>query len=409
MEITNQFPKWPFWPLLLLALLYPINNSLLSLAIPLYYFNQGVNVEIIGILSSGSALTYCFSPILVNKFSNRIGRKKSLIIACIGGFFAEFLYFFSLNPIIFYISRLSEGFIMGFFWPSLQSSISDNLNINQDRLLSRYNFSWNFGLLFGYFLGFLVLFVLNEIILIFYISTMILFGMVIVGVGFFKEPVINGIDSQTIDVIKRKSSQNNDFKENENNFSQYLIPIIIPTLIIMIFAMIRTGVNLIYPLKSEVIGFPKYSTYLLSFLGLIMQTIFASFSSRISFRYLRGISYISIITIILTIIVFGLTTNFFTILIIFLIIGAAGGFFIGIALKIFLSMNIRNSTSKYSGIVESITGISFFLSPIILSLVAAISLNLSYYFMAGVIGLLLIIFLIFSIKIVKIENNHLLP
>ncbi len=407
METTISSEKWPFWPVLLLSLLYPINNALLSLAIPIYYFNLGTSIEIIGLLSSGSALTYCFSPILVNNFSNMIGRRNSILIACLGGFMAEFTFFFTLNPVIFFISRLTEGFVMGFFWTSLQSSISDNV-YNQDKLMSRYNFSWNLGLVLGFLLGFLVLFFSNKILFVFYISALIILGMFIVGLSSFKEPLkLNGNNSQLQSnnsqlhsLMQRDSS--NDPINIDKDFSQYNIPVILPTILIIIFSLLKTGVSLLYPIKSEIIGFPGYSTYLLSFLTIIVQAIFASLGSNISFKLLKKTTYSIILVTIPTIILFGITTNFFVFLILFLIVGAISGYSFGIALKMFLSMNIRWKTSKYSGIIETVNGIAFFLSPILMSLIAAISLNFSFYFMASIIGLLLIIYISFNRRIMKI-------
>ncbi|MHA1688812.1 MAG: MFS transporter [Promethearchaeota archaeon] len=188
MEKSEIISNWPFWPVVLLAIIYPINSSLINLAIPLYFFNQGVDVRIIGLLSSGIAITYCFSPIAVNKFSNKIGRKHSIMLACAGGFLAQLTYYFTLHPFVFLFSRIFEGLIMGFYWSSLQSSISDSTVEKIDTLMSRYNFSWNFGILSGFLIGFILLFSLNELLFIFYISPLFLLLMIIISTFFFKEP-----------------------------------------------------------------------------------------------------------------------------------------------------------------------------------------------------------------------------
>ncbi|MFX1394409.1 MAG: MFS transporter, partial [Promethearchaeota archaeon] len=122
--IIEKTRTWKFWPVMCLSFLYPVNTSLISLSIPIYYFNIGVSVEIIGFLAAASSITYSFSPVLVDKLSQKLGRKKSILIATLGASAAQISFYFTLEPVIFFIARLMEGFVMGFFWPNLQSTIS---------------------------------------------------------------------------------------------------------------------------------------------------------------------------------------------------------------------------------------------------------------------------------------------
>ena len=75
---------WRFWPIILLATLYPINNVVVNLSIPLYFYKQGTAVALIGVLTASMALTYSFSPLLFNKLSDKLGRKNSIVLAMTG-------------------------------------------------------------------------------------------------------------------------------------------------------------------------------------------------------------------------------------------------------------------------------------------------------------------------------------
>ena len=90
--------KWRFWPVILLTSFYTINSSLIMLGIPILFFQRGVSIEIIGFLSAAQIIAYCFSPLLFNKVSDKLGRKKSLIIATVGTSCTQITYYIILIP-----------------------------------------------------------------------------------------------------------------------------------------------------------------------------------------------------------------------------------------------------------------------------------------------------------------------
>jgi len=317
-------------------------------------------------------------------------------------------YYFTLHPFVFFFSRVFEGFIMGFYWSSLQSSISDSGLEKIDTLISRYNFSWNFGILSGFLIGFILLFSLNELLFIFYISPLFLLLMILISTCFFKEPPkfnsVNSLSLASHSPAIPSSFQTLNSKNEENHLSlnteQFHIPIAIPIYFIVFFALSATGINFLYPLKSEILGFPAYTTYLLAFLALIMQTTVAFLSTKVSLSILMKWSLPSILIMLIVEILFGITSSFLIFIFLFLFIGSLNGFFYSIALKIFIFLNILKNTSKYSGIAESANGISFFFSTNFLSLIAAISLNYSFFFLSMILGIFLIIHLILMKKII---------
>lgn len=166
-SLENSDQKWRFWPVLLIGFIFAFSSPILSLAIPIYFFQQGLQIKFVSFLSTAITITYSFSPLLFIKFSNRIGRKNSLVISVVGVFCAEITYYFTLNPLIFLIERLFEGLFLGLLFPNLTASISDNHNIDHSRYLAKFNLSWSLAVVFGLIFGTIFLIFTNEMKFIF--------------------------------------------------------------------------------------------------------------------------------------------------------------------------------------------------------------------------------------------------
>ena len=273
MEPINVKDKqeWRFWSIVCLSFLYPLNNAIINLAIPLYYFKQSVPIQIIGgILVASITMTYCFSPILFRKYSDKIGRKKSVCIAMIGTSFAQMIFYFTLEPLIFIISRLIEGFVTGLYWSNLQASISENVKNDPDKYIARFNFGWNSGVLSGFLLGALILFNTNDLRIIFYFAPLLIFLSLIIAIIFFRE--INPNIWKKIESSEYDNIFNSNLKEESYNISKFYIPIILPVLLIIAFAFQQASVFLLYSIKSEILGFETYTVYLLAFFYIFLSS-----------------------------------------------------------------------------------------------------------------------------------------
>lgn len=395
----NYHHYWKFWPVLCIAFLYPMNMALINLAIPLYFFRVGVAIEFIGFLAAGSTMTYCFSPILLNKVSDRINRRRSVILGIVGITCAQMIFYFTLEPIPFLIARLIEGFMAGFIWSNLQSSISDNIEHDHSKYMARYNFSWNLGILSGYLSGTLILFFIEDLWIVFYVAPLLIAANAIIIIIFFQESTKNNnINHYSNNDNKQEKSRELN-KGNIVNISKYSIPVIIPALCIITYCLARIGVNFLYPLKSEILGFDLYTVYLLSFLGFTTQIISITLTSYLSLKHLKRVPIISLIALIGILILLGINTNFFVFIILFLLAGFFIGTLYGMSLKLFLTLNIKKNTSKYSSILESIIGVTFLLGAIITAFIGRVDINLSFYFLSLVFFLLLLIILIYIRKI----------
>ncbi len=393
--------NWKFWPVMCLVFLYPINLSLMSISIPIYYFNKGVNIETIGFLASAIAITYSFSPILLNKLSQKFGRKKSVLIATLGATAAQISFYFTLEPVVFFIARLMEGFVMGFFWPNLQSTISDNPKIKQSKYTASYNLSWNLGVLSGFLLGGIVVFLFDDIKIIFYLVPLIMIISSVVAMFFFQEPP--DINSQTSSYDKNDLRVDLSSSHDKDDFSKYSIPIIVPILLGTCYCLARATLTLLYPIKSEILGNETHTVFIFFFFLFLAQTCFTVISNYLTMKSLKRISLVSLGGLIFLIMLLGMITTFniFLYILLFLLIGTCCGLIIGSTLKLFITLNVKNQTSKYSSIYASLIGVCFLFTPILVGIIATIDLNLGFYSVSIAILIIIIPALIFIRKIQK--------
>lgn len=399
MKSTEQSHYWRFWPVICVAFLYPLNAAMVGLAIPLYFFRQGVDIIMIGIIVSAQAFTYCFSPILLNKISDRINRRRSVILGVVGVCCAQCVYFFTLEPIPFLISRIVEGFMMGFIWANLQSSISDNIEHDHTKYIARYNFSWNFGILSGFLSGLIILYYVDVLEYIFYIAPVIMIFNSVIAILFLQEP------TNVSPVTRTKSNENNEIIEgNFANLAKYSIPIILPFLLIIAYCLGRVNANFLYPLKSEILGFEAYTVYLLAFFGFSTQIVTITLSSYLPMKYLKRMTVISLIALIIVSIFLAINSNFLIFIFLFLFLGFFTGILYGSSLKLVLALNIKKNTSKYSSIFESTIGMTFLIGPIFTAIIASVDINLAFYALSLVCLVFLIAILIFTRKISKLDN-----
>lgn len=122
-----------------------------------------------GLSASAIAITYMFSPVVLGRLSDRLGRKTALQVATAGtlsiaGGYVAVIVMARLDPaawilVMIMVLRAMEGVFNGLFWPVLQASVSDAsafIPCSEDVLgaitrkgMSTYNAGWNGGVLAG--------------------------------------------------------------------------------------------------------------------------------------------------------------------------------------------------------------------------------------------------------------------
>lgn len=410
MNSTKELSYWRFWPVFILAFFYPMNNGMINLAIPIYYLQEGLNTGAIGILSAGATISYTFSPLLLNKISQKIKRKTSIIIALFGVFVAEIFFYLTLNPILFIISRILEGFFMGLYWPNLQSSISDNIFHKHSSLTAKYNISWNSGMLIGFLFGAFLLFSFAYLEIIFYVAPILIFINLIIAITAFQEPRKLNIHSkqfkehikqQKINLVKAV-----EIKEEHVDFRKLSYPKLYPFLIIIAYCLTRASINFLYPIKSEFLGFEEYTVYIATFFLALSQVIAMFFASIMKLRYFNKIPPIMIGILVVVIPMIALNQELIIFIILFLFVGACTGVLYGVSLRLFLMLNIKDNTSKYSGILESLIGFGFLITPIFSGFIADIDLNITFYILTAIICIIFILSLSLAIKKVDFSKEN---
>ncbi|MBD3196845.1 MAG: MFS transporter [Candidatus Lokiarchaeota archaeon] len=408
MDFYEELRYWRFWPVFILAFFYPMNNSLINLAVPIYYFQEGYSTQIIGFIAAGSTYTYLFSPILLDKVSQRIKRRTSIIGSLVGVFLVEIIFYITLQPIPFLISRIIEGFFMGLYWPNLQSSISDNIFHEHSKLTAKYNISWNSGILCGFLLGAVILFVFRALLLIFYVAPLLIFINLIVAATAFQEPKkINKHSKEFQRYLKEKESltlaQAVKIKQERDDFMKISFSVVYPILLIISYCITRATINFLYPIKSELLNFEAYSVYIASFFFALSQIISMIIASLMKLKFFKIIPILSLIITVIMVPILGLNTNYWIFLILFFIIGFCTGILYGVSLRLLLMLNIKKNTSRYSAFLESLIGFGFLIAPIIAGFIAEINLELTFTLLDGVLLLSTITLLFLAIKKVKIS------
>lgn len=396
--------NWRFWPILLLAFVFAFSSPLLMLATPIYFFQQGVQIKIISLLSIALTITYSISPILLNKFSDKLGRRKSVIISMVGAACAQLIFYITLNPLAFFIERLFEGFILGFFFPNLIASISDNPNIDHPKHLARFNLSWSVAAVFGLLFGAIILQFTDDLRFIFYISPIFLVANLFIAIFLLRE---------SISLNPRTQNNNPNFYTNnpENNLysttsSNYYIPVIIPLLFILYTSFAAGNGSLLYPIRSELLGFHPSSTYFANIFAVVSQSIAMYLASLLALNKLKLVSIITLLVYPFLFIFFIANEIYNLFIILFLFSGFFYGILYGAASKLFITLNVLKKTSKYSGILESSVGLTYFISQLFLGFIADINIGLAYLSLSLSLMVILFINLVFIRKFKEVERVH---
>jgi MFS family permease len=145
------------FPVFFLAFTRVATGVAIGLAIPLYLIEIGLSPEIIGIITSGTAMAYLFSPLIFRNVQKKLGVKPTIIISSLGFLFIQVILQFSKDPLLIYFLLILDGTFLGLFWPILMGVLSAISNSEEyhknnslkDKLMKKYSVAWNFGGIFS--------------------------------------------------------------------------------------------------------------------------------------------------------------------------------------------------------------------------------------------------------------------
>ncbi|MBY8992777.1 MAG: MFS transporter [Candidatus Lokiarchaeota archaeon] len=402
MSIAYNSQKWRFWPVLCLAFIFAFANPLLMLATPIHFLREGVPIKFISLLTIAMTITYSISPILLTKISDRLGRRKSIIISMIGATGLQLIFYITLNPVVFLIERLLEGFILGFFFPNLTASISDVPNIDHQKYLAKFNLSWSIAIVFGLIFGAIILQFTENLVFIFYISPIILLLNIFIAIFLFQQFDPLNFNPQDTDI--NYSTSNPENNQESSKISNYFIPVIIPLLFILYTSFAAGNGSFLYPIRADLLGLSPSSTYFVNTFAVVGQSISLYFASVLALNKLKLVSIITLSVYPFLFIFFIFNEIYVVFIILFLFSGLFYGMLYGAASKLFIALNVLKKTSKYSGILESSTGLTYFISMLILGFIADINILLGYFSLTLSLLVIFFITLVFIRKFKEIKR-----
>ncbi|TFG17079.1 MAG: MFS transporter [Promethearchaeota archaeon] len=394
--------KYKIFPVLILAFFRVALGVAISLAVPIHLINIDLESQYIGIITSGTAMAYLFSPLVFRNVHKKLGLRITLILSTSGFLLIQIIMQFTLDPWILYLLLIIDGTFLGFFWPDLMTIISIVSNqkkyfesqVRKNRLMKSYSLSWNLGGVFSFILGSIVLFFIDNNLLMFDFALI----FAIVGV-IFAFLIQNPETKKKIEVLV---PLDNGLKcipiKDEATF-----PIYIPLIIIAIYGFLISGVGLAYPLKSDLLNYAVFTNYLFYAIRLTSQTIAITKSMDLKLTRIKQLLPYSTIILTLILILMAINQNLIIFSILFFVFGTFSAIHYTISFKLIVFKNVSEKTSKYSAYFETMVGIGFFFGPIILGFIVNLGIDVGFFFLAG-LSVLSLTFYLLKRKNLRIQN-----
>ncbi len=393
--------NFPFSPILILAFSRVASAVIISLTIPLHFYQAGYPPSLIGLISSAITFSYIFSTLIFKNLLDKLGKKKSLIISAVGMALVNVVYQFTLEPVTFAALRMVEGVFLGLYWPALGSSLSaisslshiKNDNNLKDKLMKHYSLSWNFGAIFGFLEGSITLLLISDLHLMFNLA-LIFLGIDAITAFFVKEP------KEEIENIDLTSLVNAPISKNQTR-EDLIFPLYIPIVLTITYGFLGEGFKFAYPLRSEELSYPLFTNYLLTFILSTSQMIFTTRFMSLSIQKLKKLVIIAIGILSVVFLIAWINQNVVVFAVLFGFIGFCISIVYCLAFKLIIYKNIAQNTSKYSSYFETAIGISFFSGPLVAGFISNVEINLAFLILSLLAVCALIFFLVVGHKIEK--------
>ncbi len=379
-------PSYRAWPIFLLAFVRLFYVSIFERALSNYlYFDIGINPSTLGFISSAGAIAYIFAPLLGQLITSKIGIRSALILTSIITPLLTGLQIIFFEPWFLIICRVSNGLVMGLYWPNCMNLLSRWQKLSNRERAKRnfrnFNFSWNFGFIFGLIFGYVWTFFLND-----YISMIISLSLsfVLIPISFFinKDSVIQ-IPKEEIEIHLEHPILEEDFKmlsKRDKKPTMMSFPILFSWIGIIFLATTKSIFQFTYPVFLKTNSLESHSTYLVQggiqlaqLLGLTWINVMGVYKRKISM--FTGL--IALVVVTFTIFFIG---NIWYIGIIFAISGLFFGLIHGTSMKIMLDYGATKNTGKYSMINEIVIGIGFGVTPIVAGFVVEVNLYVIFVY-----------------------------
>jgi MFS family permease len=144
------------FPLYLLAFTGDFLLSTMIVASTLVGTSQHVDGWVIGVLGSAFYMSYTPSALFLGKVSDRIGRRRSIMVCSVGFLGVSFLFMAGARSVVaVFIGELVVGFFNGFYWTSIEAFISEHSASETEHQanVNKFCLSWSIGYMIGPFLA----------------------------------------------------------------------------------------------------------------------------------------------------------------------------------------------------------------------------------------------------------------
>ncbi|MFW9980610.1 MAG: MFS transporter [Candidatus Thorarchaeota archaeon] len=302
-------------------------------------------------------IVYMISPALGGRFSDRIGRRKALLIAT-AAYIAVLVLFLNpfSSPLYLIIIRALEGFVYGFIAPSNQAMLAELTPEAECEVLGNFSTAWSAGMILS---PFVLAFMDGNYGPVSSIYVVIAIEFIMLGlIGGF----LQGYRRKTMSL---KDSTEPQVSIRDGTPSKTSPRFIASYLSIMLWGVISTVILALFPAYVETLpglSTTDWGTMLLVWNGI--RTVAFIITARVPEQSMSSIILLGAVLSAISSSVLFLFIDFWMLTIAMVISGIAVGFSYLGALYLIVSAT-KIEKGAYAGLVESMGGVGLFLGPIV--------------------------------------------
>ncbi|NHJ13801.1 MAG: MFS transporter [Candidatus Thorarchaeota archaeon] len=332
-------------------------------------------------------LVYMFSPAMGGKLSDRLGRKKTLLLAT-GAYIAVISMYLLpfITPIYLIMIRAVEGFVYGFIAPTIEGMVAELEPESQVATLGNFSTSWSASMILppmviAYMAGAFGNVSSIWIILILEAASLVILFKFLSGYRRRAIAPSNATPTRTVEEAPKSESRTS--------------PVFIASyLSVMLWGVVSTVILALFPTYIEqliTLGHPfvreDFGNLLL--LWNIARTAGFMFISTLSGERMKGIIVLGVILSGISGIMLFLFIDIWIFAVAMAVSGVGVGFcYLGALYLVVAGTEVEKGAN--AGLVESMGGVGLFIGPIIGGWLMDISLELPYLMYAGLSAAILV-------------------
>jgi MFS family permease len=150
-------------------------SPIFALFLPLFAYELGANAFELGLVGGVSYATYSFIPFVIGRYSDRMKRRRDLMVASLVLLSAcSFVYAFVVSPYQLIFIRVLEGVGWAVLWPIIDVEVSEDVATESHKAFSIYNTIWSAATAIGPLLGVALILLLTQVRYIFIVTAMMM-------------------------------------------------------------------------------------------------------------------------------------------------------------------------------------------------------------------------------------------